>query len=105
MHGLGNLDWLFCIMSSDMREIIATVDAVANSHAWQDVASMLYQLIQVRVLATFLMLLLEKHLQSKQTLSLIQKPHTCCSCVRVLIKHTSRCCSSVKVCMYNSKYF
>lgn len=90
-------------MPSDIRKMFANV--VANSHAWQDVASMLYQLIQVRVLATFLMLLLEKHLQSIQTLQQNQKPHTCFNCVTVLIKHTSRCCSSVKVCMYNSKYF
>ncbi len=54
--------------------MVANVDDdVANSHAWQDVASMLYQLIQVRVLATLLVLLLEKHLQIIRTLLLDQK--------------------------------
>ena len=54
--------------------MVANVDdEVANSHAWQDVASMLYQLIQVRVLATLLVLLLEKHLQIIRTLLLDQK--------------------------------
>lgn len=62
-------------MSSGMREMAATVnDDVANSHAWQDVASMLYQLIQVRVLATFLVLLLKKHLQIIRT-SLVDQNH------------------------------
>ncbi len=57
-----------------MHEMVANVDDdVANSHAWQDVASMLYQLIQVRVLATLLVLLLEKHLQIIRTLLLDQK--------------------------------
>ena len=60
--------------------MVANVGAVANSHAWQDVASMLYQLIQVRVLATFLMLLLEKHLQIVWMLILDQN-HTLASAV------------------------
>ncbi len=64
-----------------MHDTVATVDDdVANSHAWQDVASMLYQLIQVRVLATFLVLLLEKHLQVTQTL-LLDQNHTLASAV------------------------
>ncbi len=64
-----------------MRKMAATVDDdVANSHAWQDVASMLYQLVQVRVLATFLVLLLEKHLQIIRTL-LLDQNHTLASAV------------------------
>ena len=62
-------------------EMFATVDDdMANSHTGQDIASMLYQLIQVRVLATLLVLLLEEHLQSIRR-SLLDQNHTLASAV------------------------
>lgn len=79
---------------------------VLDSHARQDIASMLHQLIQVSILATLLVLFLEEHLQNIVR-SAVRKGRAGASrhLAAVLIRNTSKCCSSVKVCIYNSKYF